>query len=287
MAEEVPAAALESPAGAPAAPASTEAPVGAPAGPERDPAKPYTQAEVDAITAKVRKNERYRTRKEVEAYYQGRESVAQPAKPAEPPSEDKAPERSNYSTYEEYVRADAAYVGRKAAEETLSKHEKASAEKREAEERTARASKFQETVRTKFPDIDSRLGEVGDMPMYRGVQEAISESEFGAEIFNDLVSKPAEFERLSKMSETSAVREIGKMEARIEAAARAPKPEGAPTEPANQPAAAKEPSKAPTPIRPVTATKAADPSDLTRLVDKPDEWRRARERELHKRRTGG
>jgi hypothetical protein len=49
---------------------------------ERDPNTVYTQAEMDRIVEKAKKNSAYRTRKEIEAYYQGRESANAP-KPQE------------------------------------------------------------------------------------------------------------------------------------------------------------------------------------------------------------
>ncbi len=262
----------------PAAPATEQAPA-------RDPNKVYTQAEVDQIAAKLRKNERYRTRKEVEAYYQGRESI-KPQAPATPAAEpEKAPEppkREAYGTYEEYLRADAAFTAERKADERFAQREKEASEKTAREAAQARAQEFQTKVREKYPDFDQRLADVGDMPMHRGVQDAISESEFGPDILNELVSKPQELERLAKLSESSAVREIGKMEARLEAL----KPAG--SAPANpDPKAVKEPSKAPAPIAPVAAPKGTgNENDLSRLTDKPDEWAKQRNRDLHKRRTG-
>lgn len=249
--------------------------------PARDPNKVYTQAEIDAITAKVRKNERYRTRKEIEAYYQGRESVAPkaPETTPEPPKEDPAPTRDKYASYEEFLEAKAEYTGRKAARDEHGNIQKSEAEKKAQEEKNERAKNFQTKVREKYPDIDSRLEEVGNMPMYRGVQDAISESEFGADIFNELVATPAEFERLSKMSETSAVREIGKIEARLEAAAKAA-PAGDP--PKSEPV--KEPSRAPTPIKPIVSKTVV--SDGEPSHDNPDAWKRWRDRQVHQKKAG-
>ncbi len=82
-----------------------------------DPNKTYSQEEVDRITNKIRKNERYRTRKEVEAYYQGRESVATPAKEVEQPKADQGPTRDQFGSYEEFLEAKADFTGRRAARE--------------------------------------------------------------------------------------------------------------------------------------------------------------------------
>ena len=240
------------------------------------PAEPrvYTQEEVDKIAAKVKKNERYRTKKEVEAYYQGRESVA--PKPAEAVVEAKAadaPLREQFDSYEAFLEAKAEYTGRKAGNEAMAKMEKAASEKaaKESAEKTAQA--FRDKVLQKFPKINEQLEDIGDMPIYRGVQQAISESELGPEIFNELVSKPSEFDRLMKLGETAAIREIGKLEARLEL-----KEKPAPT------TETKKPSNAPAPIRPVVPKAAATDDEPSH--DKPDEWARWRNRQVLKKRTG-
>jgi hypothetical protein len=252
--------------------------------PARDPDKVYTQSEIDAITAKVRKNERYRTRKEVEAYYQGRESV--PQRQAEPqpvttPPEDQAPSRDKFDSYEEYLDARAEYTGRKAARDERQKAEKEVLERKAQETAAERVQNFRTKVESKFPDIQERLEDVGDKPMYKGVQEAISESEFGADLFYQLVCNPSEFDRLSKMSEFAAVREIGKMEARLEAATKAASGDDSPK---SEPAAVKEPSRAPTPIRPITGKTVVGDGEPSH--DNPDAWRKWRERQLAAKRAG-
>lgn len=229
------------------------------------------QAEMDRRIGAAKANERRRAKKETEAYYKGRESV-RPAAPAAPQQveqqevKDDAPKRDAFGSYEEYLDARAAYVGERAARAAQDKAERTATERAARESEVKRATEFQSKVRTKYPDIDDRLTEIGDQPIYKGVQDAIAESEFGPEILNDLVAKPEEFERLHKLSETSAIREIGRMEARFEAAVK-------PTEPV------KKPSAAPAPIRPGGG---GSPEDGTpRDSDDINDWmrkERARER---------
>ena len=115
-AEVVKAAPVEAPKAAPAAESTTTAKPSAEQVKEGDgaidPNKSYTQADLDRIVAKVKKNERYRTKKEVEAFYQGRESVApaKPAEPAAPAAEDKPPVRDQFGSYEEFLDAKAAFT---------------------------------------------------------------------------------------------------------------------------------------------------------------------------------
>lgn len=263
----------------------TETPASEPSKPEGDapaasePDKPaprtYTQEDLDRITAKVKKNERYRTRKEVEAFYQGRESVV-PAKPDAPKTngEAKPPTREQFDSYEAFLEAKAEYAGNHAAEKRLSQIDTETTQRREKEAHAKATAEFQERARIKFPDMDERIAEIGDMPMYAGVQDAIAESQFGPEILNELVSKPAELERLSKISQTAAIREIGKLEARFEAAA--------PKKP--DPTAAEKPSQAPEPIKPVGAKEVK--GDAEPSTDKTEAWMAWRARQVQAKRKG-
>lgn len=237
-------------------------------------ARNYSQEEVDKILAKVRKNERYRTRKEVEAYWKGRtESQGEPKK--EEPKEGREPVRGDFETYEEFIEARADFRARKAAREETTKAETENKEKSAQEARHKRAVEFQTKVKEKYPDIEERIEEVGDMPMYVGVQEAISESPLGPEIFNELLNNPKEFERLTQMSEPAAIREIGKLEARLEG--KTSKAETKETKTA---------SKAPAPIDPPAGGPSASddsPSDK----DDMETWMRKERARLAKLRKQG
>jgi hypothetical protein len=232
---------------------------------------------MDRRANEIKKNADRRTRKEIEAFYKGRESALVPAPKPEPQqtSEDKPPERGQFESYEAFIEAKAEYTGRRAAREDRTKAEQ-EAQVRAASEKAAAASKdFQTKVRTKFPDIDSRLEEVGDAPIHKEVQNAVTESEFGAEIFNELVGKPGEFERLFKLSPTAAIREIGKLEARFEAAAQK-KPE-----PEKKEAKA---SAAPAPINPLGGKAVS--GDAEPSHDNPEAWAAWRNRQVQARRKG-
>ena len=77
------------------------------------------------------------------------------------------------------------------------------------------------------------------------VRDAIMESDVGPKILYHLAENPAFAQELGKKSVISALREIGKLEARFE---KAEQPQAA-SEPAAKPAVAK--SKAPAPITPI------------------------------------
>ena len=234
-------------------------------------ARHYSQEEVDKILAKVRKNERYRTRKEVEAFYQGRESATKPGEPKkEAPKEDKEPVRGDFESYEAFIEARADYRARKAVSEERAKGEQETKERTAQESRQKTAAEFQRKVREKVANLDELLEEVGDAPMYEGVQDAIMESPLGPEIFHELLQNPKEFDRLASLTQAAAIREIGKLEARLEA--KAPKAETKETKPA---------SKAPAPVAPPGGSAAAS-SDMPSDSDSTDEWMRKERARLAK-----
>lgn len=268
------------PAGAEAKAAPTEAEVKAGDG-AIDPNKSYTQADLDRIVAKVKKNERYRTKKEVEAFYQGRESAAAPKPdpaPVKAAVEDKPPTREAFDSYEAFLDAKAEYTGRKAAADYRAKAE---AEAKEEQARTAHAERtksFQDKVNAKYPDLAERIADIGEIAMPPGMADAIAESDLGPDVLNHFADNPKDFERIAALSPSAAIREIGRLEARLEGAAQKPAPV----------AEVKNPSAAPKPISPLGGTATvSDPDDLSKLVDKPELWRAARDRQIAARRKAG
>ena len=240
-----------------------------------DPNRVYTQAELDKILNKVKKNERYRTRKEVEAFYQGRESAVPkaPVEPAKPVVEDKPPTREQYDSYEAYLDAKADFTGRKAAKEQRAKDEAEQKTRVAQEAAVERIKTFQAKVTEKYPDLSERAESIAHVEMPPGMGEAISESEFGPDILNHFADNPKDFERIAALSPSAAIREVGRLEARLEGAAK----------PAAEPEV-KKPSAAPAPLKPVGGTAVLGDGEPSH--DKPDEWRKWRDRQVAKRSAG-
>lgn len=272
MAEEAPAQAEEAkPAAAPEAPAEAPAEPKTESAPEPD--RTYTQSELDKILAKVKKNERYRTKKEVEAFYQGRESAA--PKPVEKPApvvEDKPPTRDQYESYEAFLDAKAEYTGKKAAHEYRQKEVAEQKERAARETAAERLQTFQAKVNEKYPDLAERAESIAHVQMPDGMGDAIAESEFGPDILNHFAENPKDFERIAALSPSAAIREVGRLEARLEGAAK----------PA--PAAVQKPSAAPAPLKPVGGTAVLGDGEPSH--DNPDAWRKWRDRQVHKHRAG-
>lgn len=270
------AAPVEAPNASPAGGATSPVPDSPPtdagdaAGGAPDQNKVYTQEEVDRIAAKIKKNERYRTKREVEAYYQGRMEQATPAAAAAPAApepaaqEEKPPSRDQYESYEAYLEARAEYEA----------EQKANAERETA---TKRTQSFQSKLLEKYPDIQERAADIAHVVIPGHMVEAMHESDFGTDLLNEFVSNPKELERIAALSPSAALREIGRLEARLESAAGKPTPSATPAAPT--------PSRAPTPIKAVGGSTVSTDDEPSH--DKPDQWKAWRDRQVAKaKRTG-
>lgn len=193
--------------------------------PQEKPApKTYSQDEVDRILAKVRKNARYLGRKEAEAELlrqgvtprQAERAVAQPEKPAA----DASPKREDFESYEDFLVARARHEGRQASREERTAAEKAAQEKTTAEHQQTVAREFRkraEAVMTEIPDFAEAIESAEGVMISEAMGEEIKESPVGPRILYHLVMNPDESARIADLSPKAAIREIAKLEARIEA----------------------------------------------------------------------
>jgi len=256
---------------------------------EQKPPRTYTQEEMDKIAAKIKKNERYRTKKEVEAYYQGRESVAPVApKAPEAPVVEKTPVRDDYPDYESFVEAKAAHAGKVAAREERVNAERQAKAEAEHKTRTEKIQTFQSKVAEKYPDLNERLEPIAHVVMPDGVAEALAESAVGPDILNHFAENTKDFERLASLSPSAALREIGKLEARFESATpAAPATAAAPTASTQAAPVAtpvRKPSSAPAPVKPVGGTAVLGDGEPSH--NDPEAWALWRNKQLLKKRTG-
>lgn len=224
--------------------------------------KTYTQEELDRITAKVKKNARYQARKETEAFYKGRDSRPE----VNTESADIAPLRENFENYEDYLEAKASYVGRTAAHEARIEAEHKARTTKEQDDRKKSFDDFRSKVQEKYPDLEERLEEISEIVMPHGMGQAIAESSSGPDILDYFAKNPKDCERIAALSPSSAIREIGRLETKLES-----KPEPKKTIA----------SKAPAPIKPGGG---ASPSDETpQDSDTTAEWIRKEEARWRKR----
>ena len=158
------------------------------------------------------------------------------------PTETVKPRAEQFTDAFEYAEALAKY----STEEALRERDKQEFERRLADDRakTFEAwNKRQAQVKAELPDYEDMLAS-SDVVVSDQLRDAIFESETGPRILYHLAENPEVAEKLSKMSTLSALRELGKIEARLE---KAPQEEVKPVVRSN----------APKPISPLRATSAA------------------------------
>jgi hypothetical protein len=152
---------------------------------------------------------------------------------------------SEFNTYEEYVEALTDY---KVTQRETARSE---AEQRKAAEAelAAKQTSYQERVtaaRDKYEDYDDVLDGAKNLQISRAMQEAMFESEQGADIAYHLAKNPKEATRIAQLSPLAAAREIGKLEVKL-TADRQPEPAKSQT--------ARKTSKAPEPVTPISGGK--------------------------------
>lgn len=107
-------------------------------------------------------------------------------------------------------------------------------------------------AKSEFSDFDS-VAMNKDLTVTNVMAEAITDSDLGPKILYELGKNPAEASRISKLSPAAQAREIGKLEARLEAAAEKSSGESSETPQTKKPAV----SKAPPPVKPLGSSSAS------------------------------
>lgn len=167
-----------------------------------------------------------------------------------PVEENVKPQPSQFNDAFEYAEALAEW----SAEQAILNREKAEAERKEQEQRQNVIKSWNqrlETVKADLPDYDEMIASASDITVSDAIRDAMLESEQGPRILYHLAENPELAEKLNSMSQVSALREIGKLEARFEAKET---PKEAKAEAETKPSVAK--SKAPAPISPIKTSSA-------------------------------
>lgn len=228
-----------------------EAPVSGEQQPEAP--KTFTQEELDAIVAKriakeQRKAQREADRRIAEALQQ--RPPEQPEAPADRPK----PEA--FKTTEEYVEAVAEWKTGQVIKKLETERQQKEAERRQVESAQALEATWQESVskaEEKYDDF-AQVTNNPQLPISPVMAQAIKASSVGAEVAYFLGKNPDEAARIARLPAFLAVKEMGKLEAKVEAA---------------PPEAPKKPSAAPAPIKPIngkvgagSAPETTDPKSL-------------------------
>lgn len=180
-----------------------------------------------------------------------------------------APTLEQFDSYEKYLAAATKWEARNVYEE-MTKADREKAQKTEAETRQRQAQethykamveqqKQLHTISTeaekKYPDFHDVA--FADVPIAPVVGMAILESEVAADLMYHLGKNKAEAQRLSKLSPTSALRELGKIEASLQR---------------------QQQSSAPAPINPISGKQASN--DAPSANDDMKTWIAKRNRQL-------
>ena len=167
-----------------------------------------------------------------------------------PVEENVKPSPSQFNDAFEYAEALAEW----SAENALLNRDKAEAERKVQDERQQVIKSWNDrlvNVKADLPDYDEMIASASDITVNDAIRDAMLESEQGPRILYHLAENPELAEKLNTLSTVSALREIGKLEAKFEASET---PKDAKTEAETKPSIAR--SKAPAPISPLKTSLA-------------------------------
>lgn len=216
-----------------------------------EPAKTFTQAEVDALIQKRLLKEERRVHRRIEQ--QMRESAQQAVL-------QKEPKRDEFRDDEAFTQAQIDHLAERKAAEKLEQRKRAEQQEKVAESLFEKAEKAKE----RYPDYDAVVSNP-TLAINDGMVEFIADSEHGADVAYYLGKNPIKAAQIAQMSPIKAARELTRIEAEIAA-----KPKASP-------------SKAPDPISPVGTRGRASTSALPSDDDDIETWMR-KERERAQRR---
>lgn len=184
-------------------------------------------------------------REALEARLKALEQSSQPQKASVEPEDE--PQPHQFSDAFEYAKALAEFT----AEKALRERDRQEAERKSNEERQkvlTEWAKRVEAAKAELPDFDDMVAS-SDVVVTDPVRDAILESDVGPQILYHLAENPEIAEKLANSSVASALRQLGKLEAKLEKAV-----EEQPEKP-SKPVVKK--SNAPEPIKPLRAASAA------------------------------
>lgn len=251
--------AVEAPAVAPVTPEVPETPVTAP--PAVAPEKTFTQKELDDILEKrLAKERRKRDDDKREKEYWRQEALKRPSQPEKHAevvkSDDGAPKREAYGSYEDYVEARAEWKAEQAVEKRLAKKSEEEEKTRTASEQQKQAEEFKSRAKKVSAELEDfeEVMKSSESPMTQAMAKAIyAAGDDGPRVAYHLAKDREEAERIASLPDVLQAREIVLLEMKLKATP------------------AKSPSKAPAPISPVGG-KATSSSDTPSDEDSTAAW---------------
>lgn len=170
---------------------------------QAEPAKTFTQAEVDAaIQKRLLKAERQMHRR-VEQQTRDR---------ADAQTREVAPNREAYRDDEAYLNAQIEHLAEKRAAEKFEQRERQSTQDKSQEAFLERA----EATKAKYSDFDAVVGNQA-LSINQGMAEFISDSDIGPEVAYFLGKNPMKAQEIAAMTPMKAARELSAIEAQVSA----------------------------------------------------------------------
>ena len=207
---------------------------------QAEPAKTFTQAEVDALVQKrLQKEERRLARRFEQEQREQQQAKALAVEPS----------RDSFRTDDEYLQAQIEHLAEKKAAEKLQERE----ERKKQEEQTEKFLAKVENATERYPDFQTVVSNPS-LSINSGMAEFISDSDLGADVAYYLGTNPMKAAQIAQMSPIKAARELTRIEAEIAAK---PKPRI---------------SKAPEPINPVGSKGQSSSSSMPSDTDDIATW---------------
>lgn len=232
-----------------------------PGKPRNDPHARVLDATAKEAAAKRERDEsraeNARLKAELDALRAPKADAPKPAPQAAAPAatDDPEPQEAQYDDYRQFVKAQARWEARQEYREQTARAQEAAQQRARAEAHHTRETTWQGRLteaRTKDPAFDSRINL--DTPLSAPMQYVIKESPVGIELLTWLSDHQEDAQRLSTLHPGEVLRELGKLEARLDAAS--PRGPALPVVPAV--------SHAKPPIKPLgTSPQSPDPYDTT------------------------
>lgn len=239
------------------------------------PARVYTQKEVDEIAGKIKENaarKRAELRRDLETFKRMALDRERPAPTPQPqtPQVEAEPKLEQFASYDDYVKAVADHRAVKATDERL-KQDRDQAEKRSAQERRNQlVASHREREAKALEKYEDYIEKAHYNPhMTEAMAQAIMESDVGPDVAYWLANNPQDSARIARLSPVQQIRELGKIEAKMESSAPPPAP--------------KQPSTAPEPITPVGGKAGPSATDEPSDRDEIGAWIKKRQKQVHKR----
>ncbi|MDQ3003178.1 MAG: hypothetical protein M3Y08_18195 [Fibrobacterota bacterium] len=176
--------------------------------------------------------------------------LQQRQQPEQPKPAPQAPRQDDFSTYEEYIRADARFTAEKSVEDRWNalqqkQQQAAQAQSEHARTQTVETNWSQKSsdASVKYADFDTKISTCP--PLAPHALQVLKASPAAGDLAYHLASNPDLIGRLNGMHPFDAVMELGRMEGKLAGSTTPPKPSV---------------SKAPKPISPVGSGKTTSPS---------------------------